>query len=189
MPHYNNRQISGNLSGPFGKKISWFLDLSERNFNTAQLINAETLEPAPTFALTSFNSTFATPSKSYSVNPRVDYAINANNTLVLRYMRTSGSNENGVGGFNLPSQVNYGVNKFTTVQATETMVIGHEIRATKSCSSSTIRARTPRPPAWADRPSTLPALSPAAATLRRIITATAAMSSRKTTPLRRASTL
>jgi hypothetical protein len=42
----------------------------------------------------------------------------------LRYMRTSGSSENGVGGFSLPSQVNYGVNKFTTVQATETMVIG-----------------------------------------------------------------
>jgi hypothetical protein len=123
MPDYNNRQVSGNLSGPLGKKLSWFLDLSERNFNTAQLINAETLNPA-TLAQTSYNSTFATPSTSYSVNPRVDYAINANNTLVLRYMRTSGSSENGVGGFNLPSQVNYGVNKFTTVQATETMVIG-----------------------------------------------------------------
>jgi hypothetical protein len=123
MPNYNNRQISGNVSGPLGKKLSWFLDLSERNFNTSQLINAETLNPT-TLAQTSYNATYATPSKSYSINPRIDYAINPNNTLVMRYMRSSGSNENGVGGFSLPSQVNYGVNKFTTVQATETMVIG-----------------------------------------------------------------
>ncbi len=124
MPDYNNRQLSGNVSGPLGKKISWFLDLSERNFNTSQLILAETLGPAPTFNQIAYNATYATPSKSYSINPRIDYAINANNTLVLRYMRSSGSNENGVGGFSLPSQINYGVNKFTTVQATETMVIG-----------------------------------------------------------------
>ena len=123
MPDYDNRQLSGNVSGPLGKKISWFLDLSERNFNTSQLINAETLNPA-TLAQTSYNATYATPSKNYSVNPRVDYAINANNTLVLRYMRSSGSNEGGVGGFSLPSQVTYGVSKFSTVQATETMVIG-----------------------------------------------------------------
>lgn len=123
MPNYNNRQISGNVSGPLGKKISWFLDLSDRVFNTSQLINAETLNPS-TLAQVAYNQTYATPSKSYSVNPRLDYAINANNTLVLRYMRTSGSNESGVGGFSLPSQIDYGVNKFTTVQATETMVIG-----------------------------------------------------------------
>ena len=43
---------------------------------------------------------------------------------MLRYARSSGSNENGVGGFSLPSQIAYGANKFTTVQATETMVIG-----------------------------------------------------------------
>jgi hypothetical protein len=124
MPDYNNRQISGSVSGPLGKKISWFLDLSDRVFNTAQLINAETLGPAPGYAQIAYNSTYATPSKNYSVNPRLDYAINANNTLVLRYMRSSGSSENGVGGFSLPSQITYGVNKFTTVQGTETMVIG-----------------------------------------------------------------
>ena len=38
--------------------------------------------------------------------------------------RSSGASENWVGGFSLPSQITYGVNKFTTVQATETMVIG-----------------------------------------------------------------
>jgi hypothetical protein len=124
MPNYDNRQVSGNVSGALGSKLSWFLDLSQRNFNTAQLINAQTLGPAPTYAITTYNSTYPTPSKNYQINPRLDYAINSSNTLVLRYSRSSGANENGVGGFNLPSQIAYGTNKFTTVQATETKVIG-----------------------------------------------------------------
>ena len=49
MPNYNNRQIEGSFSGPLGKKLSWFLDVNQRTFNTAQLINGETVGPAPNF--------------------------------------------------------------------------------------------------------------------------------------------
>ncbi len=122
MPNYDNRQITGSLSGPLGKKVSWFLDISERKFNTAQLINAQVL--SPTYAIQGYNATFPTPSTNWSPNPRIDYAINSNNTLVLRYQRSSGSSESGVGNYNLPSQQIFGVNKTNTVQATETMVIG-----------------------------------------------------------------
>jgi len=122
MPDYNNRQISGNLSGPLGKKFSWFLDLSKRNFDSANLINAQILDS--NFNKTSYNSTYAVPSESWSLNPRLDWAINNNNTLVLRYARTQGSSIGGVGQFSLPSQVTHNINKNTTVQGTETMVIG-----------------------------------------------------------------
>ena len=123
MPNYNNRQLEGAFSGPLGKKLSWFLTVTDRNFNTAQLINAETVNTT-TFAPVGYNSTFATPSKNWMINPRIDYAINSNNTLVLRYQRSSGANESGVGGFNLPTQEIFGTTKNNTVQATETMVIG-----------------------------------------------------------------
>ena len=124
MPNYDNRQISGNASGPLGKHLSWSLDVGERKFNTAQLINAIVLGPAPTFTPTTFNQTFATPSTNLQINPRLDIALNNNNTLVMRYFRSTGSNENGVGNFSLPSQVAYGTNRFNTAQITETMVIG-----------------------------------------------------------------
>jgi len=124
MPNYDNRQISGNASGPLGKHLSWSLDVGQRKFNTAQLINAIVLGPGPTFTPTTFNQTYATPSTNLQINPRLDIALNNNNTLVLRYFRSTGSSENGVGNFNLPSQVTYGTNRYNTAQITETMVIG-----------------------------------------------------------------
>src|SRR5580704_15615841 len=123
-PQYNNKQYEAALSGPLGKKLSWFLTITDRNFNTAQLINGETLGPAPTFAPTAYISTFATPSQNWMLNPRIDYAINSNNTLVLRYQRSTGHNESGVGGIALPTQEVFGNTRNNTLQATETMVIG-----------------------------------------------------------------
>src|SRR6201999_493645 len=35
MPHYNNKQYEGSLSGPLGKRLSWFLTLTDRDFNTS----------------------------------------------------------------------------------------------------------------------------------------------------------
>ncbi|HEY4084651.1 MAG TPA: carboxypeptidase-like regulatory domain-containing protein, partial [Bryobacteraceae bacterium] len=88
MPDYGNKQLEGSLSGPLGKKLSWFLTASNRDFDTAQLINGQILDPS-TLSPISFNSTFPTPSKAWQVNPRIDYAINTNNTLVLRYYHNS----------------------------------------------------------------------------------------------------
>ena len=122
MPNYNNRQLEGSFSGPLGKKLSWFLDVNQRQFNTAQLINGETLDA--NFNPVSYNATFATPSTNWSVNPRIDYAINQNNTLVLRFEHNTRSSEGGVGGFSLPTQEIFNGAKANTVQATETTVIG-----------------------------------------------------------------
>ena len=123
-PQYNNKQYEAALSGPLGKKLSWFLTITDRNFNTAQLINGETLAPSFPFAPTAYIATFATPSQNWMLNPRIDYAINSNNTLVLRYQRSTGHSESGVGGIALPTQEVLGNNRNNTVQATETMVIG-----------------------------------------------------------------
>jgi hypothetical protein len=122
MPHYNNKQYEGSFSGPLGKKFSWFLTATNRDFNTSQLIKAQVL--GANYVQEQLNESFPTPSKNWTVNPRLDYAINNNNTLVLRYQHTSGSNESGIGNTILPNQLVYGFNKNNTVQATETMVIG-----------------------------------------------------------------
>ncbi len=123
MPDYSNKQLEGSVSGPMGKRLSWYLTGSNRNFDTVQLINGQILDSS-TLSPISFNSTFPTPSKAWQVNPRIDYAISPNNTLVLRYYHNSNTNVGGVGGFNLPSQEVFSASKSNTLQATETMVIG-----------------------------------------------------------------
>ena len=81
--------------------------------------------PAPTFTPTLYNSTFATPSTNWNVNPRIDYAISQNNTLVVRFQHNTRSRpRTGVGGFSLPTQEVINSAKQNTVQATETTVIG-----------------------------------------------------------------
>src|SRR6185503_1000703 len=123
MPDYSNKQLEGSASGPMGKKLSWYLTGSNRNFDTVQLINGQILDPS-TLSPISFNSTFPTPSKAWQVNPRIDYAINPNNTLVMRYYHNSNTSVGGVGGFSLPSQEVFSNSKSNTFQGTETMVIG-----------------------------------------------------------------
>ena len=38
------------------------------------------------------------------ISPRLDYAIDRNNTLILRFNHTSSTTEGGVGQFSLPDQ-------------------------------------------------------------------------------------
>ena len=122
----------------------------------------------------------ATPSKNWNINPRIDYAINSNNTLVLRYQRSSGASENGVGGITCADlQEIFNVNKTNTVQATETMVIG-----TKSVNEILFQFNDQRPEpecslcAGTDY-QRRQCFSPRAVTSRRISIAIACMSFRK----------
>ena len=55
--------------------------------------------PASSFAEVAYNSAYRTPNALWQINPRIDYAINQNNTLVIRYNHTQSSNDGGVGGF------------------------------------------------------------------------------------------
>ena len=61
------------------------------------------------------------------MNPRIDYAINQNNTLVLRFEHNTRSSEGGVGGFSLPTQEIFNGTKANTVQATETTVTWNKV--------------------------------------------------------------
>src|SRR5947209_6757810 len=124
---FESRRYGGNLSGPISKKkASFFLDFEKRDIDDNAVVQAVILDPS--LNPVSFNQTILTPSRRTTFSPRVDYQINATNTLVARYTFERGTNLNeGVGGFNLPSRVFNGSNTQQTVQATETAVINKKI--------------------------------------------------------------
>src|SRR5712692_4483389 len=102
-PAYQARQYGGNLSGPISKKkSSFFFDFEKRDINDDQLVNATILDPS--LNIVSFRQSFPTPNRRTTFSPRVDYQLNANNTLVGRYSYARLSNVTGVGGFSLDSR-------------------------------------------------------------------------------------
>ncbi len=122
-PGYHSTLGTANFGGPLGKKTSFFIDFNRRAITENALIIGQVLSPDFTQQLP-YNSAVITPNAFWQISPRIDYAINQNNTLVIRYNHTQASNVGGVGGFNLPTQTTENVIRNNQVQITETSVLG-----------------------------------------------------------------
>ncbi len=122
-PPYLSRQYGGNLSGPISKKkASFFLDFEKRDINDDALINATILDPS--LNIVSLSQSVPTPNRRTSFSPRIDYQINANNTLVVRYEYEHSRSITGLnGGFSLPSRKYEATSTQQTFRLTETAVL------------------------------------------------------------------
>jgi hypothetical protein len=119
---YQQRYWGGNVSGPISKKSSFFIDFDRRSIDDNATVSAfyldSNLNPAP------LSETVLTPNVRTTVSPRMDYQLNASNTLVLRYTYTDSNAKNqGVGTFTLPSRAYNTDTVEQSVQATETWVL------------------------------------------------------------------
>lgn len=121
-------EYGGNLSGPVNKRSSFFLDVRRDEVDNGSIVNAVTLDPLTLDVISPFTDTPRTPQRRISVNPRVDYQLNARNTLTLRYVFThSDIRDAGIGSFNLASRGYHVRNTNHTVQITNTAVLGASI--------------------------------------------------------------
>jgi hypothetical protein len=137
-PAYNSKMISANVGGPLlAKKLSFFLDFNRRQIDENNLINGTVLNcgsalfvsgsPCPSSSSlveAPYVNAFATPNHVWQINPRLDYQLSPNNTVVIRFNHSENSNTGGVGNFNLPSQATTSSGRNNLLQVTETMVIG-----------------------------------------------------------------
>ncbi|MBV8857363.1 MAG: carboxypeptidase regulatory-like domain-containing protein [Acidobacteria bacterium] len=125
-PAFQYRQYSGNLSGTIvPKKASFFLDFFRNETDDNDLVNGFQLDPANING-TPLRVNFATltPLRNWSINPRVDYSINAKNTLVARYsFFHSDSLNQGVSQYALPERAFDTTSSNHTLQLTETAVL------------------------------------------------------------------
>ncbi len=127
QPGYYTTQFSGNVSGPIGKKASFFFDLQRRNINDLGEVNAIVLDPT-TLTGTPFIEGFPQPRHRTNFTPRLDYQVSKNNTLTARYQYYRDTDENaGVGTFTLPSAGYNDTSTEQTLQLGDTQVIGARI--------------------------------------------------------------
>jgi len=120
---YQIRQLNGSISGPIVKrKASFFLEMNHNERDENELVRATIIDP--NFDIVQVGQGFLTPRRNTGIGPRLDYAINSHNTLVVRYnFFKSKSENNGVGGFNLPARAYDNESTNHNLQITETAVI------------------------------------------------------------------
>jgi Carboxypeptidase regulatory-like domain len=124
-------ELEGNLGGPLGKRASFAVEYQRNMVDNGSITNGVTLDPQ-TLTAEAFNTVLITPQRFTRINPRVDYQLNPNNTLVVAYDFThSDIRDGGIGGFNLISQGYHVAYTDQTVQATETAVLGRNINETR----------------------------------------------------------
>ena len=123
-------EIEGNGGGPLGQRASFTFDGQRNMVDNGAIVNAITLSaqglPIPYFDI------YKVPQVLTRASPRIDYRLNDNNTLIVRYSITkSDINGAGIGTFDLPSRgYDYGYSN-QTVQVTETAVLGSSINETR----------------------------------------------------------
>ena len=126
-PPFSNRQINASFGGPLNHRSSFFLDFYRRDIQDNAITHANYLNPN-TLATENITTAVVTPNYMTSISPRVDYQLNANNTLTARFEERFTERDNaGLGGANLPppySQIPYNVTgDAQNLMVTETAVL------------------------------------------------------------------
>jgi len=117
------RQYDMNLSGPVvKKKASFFFNFGRIETDDNDLVRATVLDG--NLNAVDFGQAFVVPRRNMFFSPLFDYAINAGNTLIVRYNynRTRVENQ-GIGGFTLPERAYDTLSTNQNIQLTETAIL------------------------------------------------------------------
>ncbi|MCU1233649.1 MAG: Cna protein B-type domain protein [Candidatus Solibacter sp.] len=131
-PPYERRQWEGEFGGPLGRKTSFFADFELRHVTENAFVNARTLDD--NLQVISIAQGIVTPRRSTEENVKLDHQLSKNHTLTLRYTFARDSTDNqGAGGFSLPSRIYNNRDSEDTAQFVETGVYGaHTVNETRA---------------------------------------------------------
>src|SRR5215475_11031853 len=123
LPAYKNLFWNGNIAGPVKKnKAAYTFDFIRRNITENSFILATNL--TDNLTRQNVNEALITPQTFTSVVPRIDWSINHNHTLTVRYENTRQGFDNiGASGFRLAETAYNQKTRTDTVNVTETALL------------------------------------------------------------------
>jgi hypothetical protein len=130
-PPYQKRQWEAEVSGPIGKKTSFFADFERRDLSGNSFVNAVVLDA--NLNATPFTEGLVTPETGLESNLKLDRQLSTNHTLTLKYGFSRDTADNsGVGGFSLADRAYRTESYENTFQAVETAVLNlHTVSETR----------------------------------------------------------
>lgn len=121
-PNYQKRQYEGELSGPLGKRTSFFFDFEVRKLDDNAVISAVILDS--TNNIVPFSQAIVTPASSSEAHFKLDRQLSTNHNLTFAYTLGTDANDNqGIGGQTLASRAFQGRNRDDSFQVRETGVL------------------------------------------------------------------
>ncbi|MGB6200355.1 MAG: carboxypeptidase regulatory-like domain-containing protein, partial [Candidatus Acidiferrales bacterium] len=125
VPPYHTEQFSGDVSGPMGKKASFFFQVEQRNIDQDSVVAASM---GTGVACSECNITELNPLTRTTISPRLDFQLSKTNTITVRYQYThSGNTNNGVGQFSLATQGYNVADTENTLQVTDDQTFGAKV--------------------------------------------------------------
>ena len=131
-PAWQRLGLEGEVTGPIGKKTSYFVDFEIRKWTENSFVNATTLDA--NLQPVAVTEAVLTPRKDTEENVKIDRQLSKDQTLTLSYSfaRTAIDNR-GASGFSLPSRIYNNRDGEDTVQFAETGVYGaHTVNETRA---------------------------------------------------------
>ena len=126
-PGYYTTQVFGNIGGPLSKNASVFFGGQRRDINDVSVVDASVYDPT-TQAFSQFIQPYPNNKTRLNLGPRLDYQLAKNDTLTVRYQYWRDNEQNdGIGGFTLPSQGYNTLETEQTVQLGETHIFGSNV--------------------------------------------------------------
>lgn len=125
-PAYHSTILNGDLGGPIGKKISFYVGLQHRNINEVSVVDTETL--GSDLSAQQYLTSVPHPNHFTSVAPRVDFQLTPNNILTVRYnFQILKSTNDGIGSQSLPSQAYDFTSHHHNLQITDTQILSPQV--------------------------------------------------------------
>jgi hypothetical protein len=124
------QEFENSISGPLGKHTSFTADVERHVVDNGSISNGVILDPSLNPA--PFTSVQTATQRRWLTNPHIDYRLNDNNTLSLRYALTYGDiRDAGIGGFDLTARGYHLQWLYNTFQVAETSIHGASVNETR----------------------------------------------------------